>query len=312
MRFAELLEGVDAPPPTARRLLHDRRRWVACSGDPPLRLITAETFDRFRRAALAAGYSRRTIESTVSDVIYVARRHGIQLQPGRRLRIPSPQPSVPSLGSIARVYLAAGSATYPRRSWATPAAWWRCLLVVALWCGFRRGDLARLAWDDIGPWSMELRASKTGKLHRIPLTATVRRHLAELDHLGHPLRIFDMPRSTSFRAMGDQLQRLCLAARVPPLTLQAIRRASITMWASVNAEAGRIIHGCHLGVMAHYLDPLAVLQSAAPLVQLPDVMLSREERRRSAKNRQELLDLYARAGVDGRRIILEVARRIVR
>jgi len=312
MRFAELLEGVDAPPPTARKLLHDRYRWAAHSGDPPLRLLTADGFDRFRASALAAGYSRRTIESTISDVIYVARRHGIELKPGRRLRIPRPQPSVPSLGSIARVYLTTESATYPRRSWASPAAWWRCLLVVALWCGFRRGDLARLSWDDIGPWSMELRASKTGKLHRIPLTSTVQRHLAQLDHLGHPLRIFDLPRSTSFRAFGDQLARLCLAARVPALTLQGIRRASITMWSSVNAEAGRIIHGCHLGIMAHYLDPLAILQAAAPLVQLPDVMLTREERRRSARNRRELIDLYARAGADGQRIILEVARRVVR
>jgi hypothetical protein len=38
---------------------------------------------------------------------------------------------------------------------------------------------------------------------------------------------------------------------------------------AANATAGAIVHGAGLGVMSHYLDHLAVLQSAAPRVRLP-------------------------------------------
>jgi len=56
------------------------------------------------------------------------------------------------------------------------------------------------------------------------------------------------------------------------ITPQNIRQASITEWSRSNATAGAIIHGCGLGVLAHYLDPLSVLESAAPRVRVPAAM----------------------------------------
>ena len=157
-----------------------------------------------------------------------------------------------------------------------------------------------------------MRASKTGWVHRIPLTRTVRRHLDLLGPGDRADTIFAFPRSTNFRACYDQLTKLCLTARVPVVTLKQLRCLSITLWSSTNAEAGKIIHGCGLGVMRHYLDPLAVLEAAAPLVRLPDVFLTDEERASETKHRQELLDLYARAGRHQKRLILGVARSVAR
>jgi hypothetical protein len=53
------------------------------------------------------------------------------------------------------------------------------------------------------------------------------------------------------------------------MTPKQIRQTSVTEWTRANATAGAIVHGSGLGVMAHYLDPLSVLESAAPRVRLP-------------------------------------------
>lgn len=312
MRFSAAVAGLDVPPPTARRLRHSANCWSRHTPDRDLSLLTIADFDTFRRSCRRRGLSPVTIESIISDVIYVARRHEIILAPGRRLRRPTPVPHVPSLGTIGRLYLQANRATWPRRSWVSPADWWRCLLVVLTWTGFRRGDLARLCWNDVQADRIVLVAGKSSRRHEIPLNATAGRHLQLLNGRGHPERIFDLPQSTSYRACYDQLARLSVSAGCQVITLQQIRCAAITNWSSVNAEAGRIIHGCGLGVMGHYLDPFAVLQAVAPAVTLPDVFLSDEERQLDAVHRRELLDAWSRGNRTQRNLILGVARAIIR
>lgn len=297
---------------TARRIRHHVSRWARWTGDPPLSAITVEVFDRFRRDCLAAGLSPWTVESTIWEVVHLAKLIGYTIDTGQRLRRPPPQPRVPSLGVIGRLYLAAESATWPRRSWASPGAWWRCLLVVALWTGWRRSDLARLTWADVEDDRLVIRAQKTGIVHQIPMSRTVRRHLDITRRDVHRATVFDLPASTSYRACHDQLARLAKAAGCPVVTLQQLRQAAITNWSATNAEAGRIVHGCGLGVMRHYLDAFAVLEAAAPLVRLPDVFLTDEERASETKHRQELLDLYARAGRHQKRLILGIARSVTR
>jgi integrase len=305
MNCAVFLAGLEHLSETqARRMRHHVNRWSKWTGDPPFSGISSSVFDTFRRDCLAAGLSPWTIESTVWEVCHLAKLAGYQLDAGRKLRRPPPQPRVPSLGVVGRLYLVADQSTWPKRSWATCGDWWRCLLVVATWTGWRRSDLARLTWADVEDDRLTVRAKKTGITHQIPMTPTVRRHLDLL--AGHSGPVFAM--THSHKQLDDQFTRLATAAGVPPVTLQQLRRLAITNWSSVNAEAGRIVHGCGIGVMRHYLDPLAVLAAAAPLVRLPEVFLSEEERDAEQQHRQELLDCYARAGRTGRRTMLEVAR----
>jgi integrase len=309
MNCAATLAGLENLSATqARRIRHHCNRWSRWTGDPPFSSVTSSVFDAFRRDCLEAGLSPWTIESTVWEVCHLAQLAGYALDPGRKLRRPPPQPRVPSLGTIGRLYLVADQATWPKRSWATCGDWWRCLLVVAVWTGWRRSDLARLAWADVEDDRLVIRAKKTGITHQIPMTPTVRRHLDLL--AGHSGPVFAMTRS--HKQLDDQFTRLASAAGVPPVTLQQIRRLAITNWSSVNAEAGRIVHGCGLGILRHYLDPLAVLQAAAPLVRLPEVFLSDEELDAETRHRQELLDCYARAGRTQRDLILGVAQSVSR
>lgn len=248
-------------------------RWERYSANPDLSEITAETVNAFRDACVAKGLSAATIETSCKDLVRVAKWNGITLDRGRPLRLRRPSPFVPRLDDVARVYAMADQASWPKRPWCSCRDWWRALLVVAVWTAFRRGDLARLTWDDVADGSIATVANKTGWTHRLPMCATVQRHLMTLDQPGRPERIFDLPRSTSYRACRDQFAVLCCAAGVRPvLTLQQLRRLSITSWSSVSAEAGRIVHGSGLGVLGHYLDQRRILDSAAPRFPWPAVM----------------------------------------
>lgn len=314
MRFHEAVASIseDVTEATARRLLYQAKRWRENSGDPHLEHVTSTIFDAFRQSCLRNGYSVWSIEPTITDVITTARRAvGVTLEPGRRLRKPPPRPRPPSHGAIARLYLAADRATWPRRDWCEPGDWWRALLTVALWTGFRRGDLRDLTWDEIDAEEMVIRtdANKTGRRHDLPLMSTVQRHLMAIYQPDRDL-VFGFPTSTNFSSFRIQFRKLAATAKVKPVTLKQLRQASITMWSSVNAEAGRIVHGCHLGVLSHYIDPLQILRATAPMVQLPEVILTDEERESDSRHRQELLDLYARAGTRQRKLILDVARQM--
>jgi len=165
MRISAAADGLECPRPTARRLRHSLSCWLRHAADHDLCSVSAAEFDRFRYSAMAAGLSPVTIESVVSDVVYIARRHGIRPLVGRRLRRPVSQLIVPSLGTIGRLYTVADHATWPRRDWCSPGDWWRSLLVVGFWTALRRGDLARLAWVHIEDDRIDLDASKTGWRH---------------------------------------------------------------------------------------------------------------------------------------------------
>lgn len=305
MKFSDAVEGAACSPATARRLRHDANRWVRHSEDPDLREISSQDLLGFRRSCLAEGLSPVTIESTISSLLCVCRQLGIFLQPGSRLRRNPPQPFVPSQAAIGAIYAASGSARWPQRSWVSCADWWRALLVISFWTGFRRGDLSRLAWQDIHTDRISLVAAKTGYCHQIPVCPVVQRHLALL--VDSPREIFDLPASSSFRAFGDQLERLCQTAAVPSLTLQGIRRAAISNWSATNAEAGRIVHGCGLGVLGHYLDRYGILAEAAAAVRMPEQFMTCEDRRWRRRNQARLLTAYQQAAPDRQALILATA-----
>lgn len=48
-----------------------------------------------------------------------------------------------------------------------------------------------------------------------------------------------------------------------------VRQRALTEWSRADAMAGRIIHGCGLGVLDHYVDPLSILENAQHRVRLP-------------------------------------------
>lgn len=215
--------------------------------------LSSEGLAAFRVAALAAGLAPDTIEKTVTDVITVAKHDGKTLEPGRRLRRPAPEPKPATLSTIEAI-------------WQHAPHWFRRWLVLTYWTGARCEDSIRL-FRTVTSLSevIRLKADKTGRNHVWPVPKWINDWLP-LPSL-HPLNGVSLHFTNVIR---DSLTSLCEQAGVDRITPQQIRQRSITEWSRANATAGAIVHGCGLGVLSHYLDPLQILESAAPRVRLPE------------------------------------------
>lgn len=263
--------------------------------------------DRFRLAATSSGLRPRTIESTIRDMLTVARfvLPGPEVPVlGHPLRMVQSLPKVPTSGEIDRLYLSCHVAKWPILP--NPGRWWQALIVTACWTGMRRSDLLRLRWSDIGPDWANTVGSKTGRPIRIPICEAVRRHL---DSLQHPKTVFG--HDTSGHQIYREMSRIRSAAEVPDIGMQALRRWSICAWSSANAEAGRIIHGSGLGILRHYVDPYRILCHAAEAVELPQSFtgpLAMEESQKVSGSESELLCNFRHANPENRRILLQIAR----
>jgi integrase len=290
------------------KLVHHVNRWGRYVPDDTLRGLAAGV-PIFRRTAAEAGLSAATIETTITDLITVARDFGLQVDPGRRLRRPTPRPWPPTVQELGRLYYHVGVARWPLR--VRRQDWWRCLLVLGSWSGLRLGDLLGLTWSEIGGGWIGCRASKTGAAHRIPLTPVICRHLDQLGQLEH--RTDGQPvlgHATSRHQLYRDFGRICQAAGTRQIRPKQLRQFAITQWSLVSAEAGRIIHGCGLGVMRHYLDQGRVLAAAAPHVELPEEFYSAAERAERISGEARLLERFRRARSADRRLLLAMADRL--
>ena len=174
-------------------------------------------------------------------------------QKGRKLIAPKVRPRPVSIDSI--------DAIWPHCS---PSL--RAFIAFAYWSALRQSDAMRWLLSHNNrtlPRVIEQKASKTGKQHEIPMPPWLLPILAD--------------GSYRFRAVSDyarksirtEIAAACTAAGVMRWGPKNLRQASVTAWSQANAVAGRIIHGCGLGIMDHYIDPLSVLTAAMDRVRVP-------------------------------------------
>ncbi len=236
----------------ARTLVHSVNRWLRFGGPALANELTTESIAAFRKAAADAGLSPWTAEKTITDVLTAAKFCGVAVDRGRRVRKPNPTPDPAPIETIEAI-------------WPHLAPWSRQLLALAYWTGLRLTDAcgAHLHGDfsrDHFRWS----ANKTGKDHVWPLPAWLRQMMA--DRSGIPYRAANDHAQVIIRA---EFERACKLAKVPRLLPIQLRQRAVTEWTRANAKAGEILHGCGLGVLRHYIEPLSILESAAPRVRLP-------------------------------------------
>ncbi len=109
--------------------------------------------------------------------------------------------------------------------------------------------------------------------------------------------------------MRGELDRVCDKADVPRILPKNLRQRAITEWTKTG-EAGAIIHGCGFignhAVMRHYVDKLAILESAAPRVRLPSCFGATPPTAEST-----LLDNFRRLDPAAQMLIAGTAERMV-
>lgn len=250
--------------------------------------IDTESLQRFRELAMRDNLSAVTIEKTITDVCTVSKSiTGKTLDPGKRLRQSRPQPQPVPIESVEAVFTVAGP-------------WLRQWLVLTYWTGLRLQDsiLAQIKLPAVGS-VMSWKASKTGHSHQYPLPEWIRPHLDNRQTLGAAYS-----RHWLQSLVYQHLEAACVAARVQRFTPQQIRQRSITEWSRANATAGRLIHGSGIGVLSYYIDPLSVLESAAPKVRVPAVMLGEHKETGSEDN---LINNFRRLDQQARSVVSSTA-----
>lgn len=285
-----------------RKYRHLCNAWAARMGKDPL---TQRNLQRFREVCRNEGLSPNTYETQISDLVTAAKAAGLDLTAGHRDRRPRPEPDILTPQQIGKAYRSVGNTTWPGQY---PSTWWRAAIVIVFWSCLRRQDIATLRWDEIDLDSGLLRrtANKTGHRHVVPLPGFVQRHLQLLPRICE--YVFALP--TYFeKSLLHQCRKISAdsAVRVTP---QEVRRAGLTAWSAANPMAGRIIHGSGLGVLDHYVNPLTVLQSAAPRVSVPDEFLTVTERQERQAGLAEVSERFAALDPVGQSTVLDLMRRI--
>lgn len=239
---------------TRREPLYSANRFARHMGDIPAHQVTTEHLDELRQRLLATKLSVRTIESTVADLITVITSvTGIMPSKGRKLLAQHIRPRPASTESIDAIWLHCSPSL-------------RAYIAFSYWSALRQSDA--MVWlqshknRDV-PRLIEHRASKTGKLHEIPMPAWLPPIVADGRYR------FRSVSDYARKSIRAEIKAACIVAGVDPWSPKNLRQASVTAWSQANAISGRIIHGCGLGIMSHYIDPIAVLTAAMDRVRVP-------------------------------------------
>lgn len=229
--------------------IYSANRFARLVGNLDPQRITLEHLAKFRRAMEAGGLSAWTVKGAVKDIRTLCTASGNPLHPPP-VSVPDPEPEPTPLADVDSI-------------WPHLAQWSRQWIVIALWTGLRLHDSIAL---QIGGCVLQWTASKTAKRFRWPRLDWIEQHLRPVPL---PYVAANDHAATIVRA---ELDRVSAKAGVPRVMPRHIRQRAITEWTKTG-EAGAIIHGCGFignhSVMRHYVDKLAILESAAPRVRLP-------------------------------------------
>ena len=300
---------------THRKLHEHARRWQKAGCPVRLSSIKRQHFDKFRSWALSLPkpLAATTIEATVRDVVSLIREvvaAGKVPDTGRRLRQRVTTKPVPTVAALGLAYSRADNAQWPHNDKSktpelqriTNGDFWRGFLSLAYVTGLRLGDLMGIEWTAVQSESIAWTAAKTGKPHEYPLPEILRRNLEPL-RATEATRVLPVP-AYSMGRIRRELSRIS-DGKIGP---QPLRRLSCTQWAIASPEAGRLIHGTGIGVMAHYLDKLRILTDAAGRLEWPDEVLDHCGLTRQTERRLQLAQALKRLPDDRIDDVLRVAR----
>ena len=168
------------------------KNWRRFGGPEDVRQVTTESYVTVRKGMFDSGLRPTSIEHYLTAISALIRHcgprsgscpHGLGLirevpYIGRRLRQDSVIRPAVSLQVLSKMYEYADAFRFAPGGM-PPVVWWRCFLVVAYNTGLRIGDLLALRWSAIVESERKIvcRASKTSKLHELPINDVVSRHL---------------------------------------------------------------------------------------------------------------------------------------
>jgi len=249
----EAREYLDCRRIARREPLYSANRFARFMSDIPASEVTTSHLESFRAMLLEQGFSARTIEGNIADVVTVCKATtGVMMQKGNMITVPPPDPRPVPITSIDLIW---PHCSAPLRAW----------IGLSYWTALRLSDAMRWLLDHKTsvPAIIEVRANKTNKRHQFPLPEWLR------DLLDRGPYRFRTVSHYSRKAIRLELSAACDHAGILPVTPKQFRSRGVTEWFRAGEGAGKIIHGVSIGILSHYIDQLSILESAAPRVRLP-------------------------------------------
>jgi integrase len=276
--------------------------WERLTPDPVIGEVTTKTLVKFQLKALKHGLAPETIETTI-NAVYAVLRAGLDSAPKRPKRLTG-QPTKSSRLSMAEfnqflLSLPEGIKGTRGRDLDWWLGWWGLLYFTA----FRLADGLAVQREQIGSDGIEVRQTKTGGLVRIPLHGVCKRLLANTGESSG--KVFHVSRKTLYRVT----ERVCKVAGIAALTPQMVRVLAARQYERAHPGSGRLILGRGFpGADRYYFDAGEILQSASEKLDVPDALMTPEEKRDRASAEFQMLAAFRRMKVDQREAVLKIAK----
>lgn len=305
--FESLALGESIADSTRSLRHHQFSVWERLTRNPTIDRITTEVIREFQRSARGAGFACETVE-TIINALYVVLAAadvagmicGVPERP-KRLHAHTSKAAKLTLAEF-NLFLAAipeGIAGTRGRS----PAWWRAWWGLLYFSAFRLTDALNLERRQVGAAGIEARQTKTGGLVRVPLHPVCGRLLKEAQ-LPKQGRMFFIARKTLYRVT----EGVCTAAGIAGVTPQAVRVLAARQYERAHPGSGRLILGRGFpGADRYYFDIGEILTAASEKLDLPDALLSDEDRRARACAETNLLSAFRRLKAAERETVLKVA-----
>jgi hypothetical protein len=251
MNIVEYAEKYVADRGLARNPVHSASRFFRLVGDVPVTDVSEDNLRQFRAAMEKQKLAAETIRGSLKDMRTLVRSSGRDVVIDR-VRQDDPNPQPVALRDIDAI-------------WPHLATWSRQWLVIAFWTCLRAADSIRMqkAIATMPAGRLEWKARKTGHRHRWPVPEWMKEHL---EPVTLPYSATDDWCKVIVRA---ELQRACKLAEIDKISPLQIRDTGLQQWARADYHVSKVLHGCQLGVIGRYVDPLDIIEPVSHRVKLP-------------------------------------------
>lgn len=267
--------------------IYSARRFEKLLGEMPIADVCEAHLIQFAHMCGDAKYSGWTTKGGIKDIrtLVIA---ATGKDPGTiKTKVPDPDPQPVPIESI-------------DACWPHMPDWCRQWTVVSYWTALRLADVIRLQKTGVPSDQIIWIAKKTGRTHRVPIPAwmkqfTSSRAVPFKNNIDHNARI-----------VRAKLAECCKKAGVAAFLPSHVRDRALTEWLKADGTAGKIIHGCGLGVLDHYASKADLILHAGERLVMPACFDA------APNTTDAMMRTFKRLDAVGQKLIAETASRMVR
>lgn len=289
MKITELAEQYVQKHKLAKTPIYSANRFARYCGNKSPEEITESVLREFRIAAENANVAAWTIRGTLRNLKTLLRSVGHEVHIDK-VQLPQPEPEPTPIEDIEAI-------------WKYCPPWLQQFLAISYWTAARLDDVIRMQQAlTCVPTVLQHVAQKTQHRHRYPVPVWLRQWL-------EPVKLpYGKNFDWSVVIVRSALAAICDTCNVATIKPNHVRDLSLNQWMEASPSAVGVLHGQDLKTLKHYVDPLRMLESAAPRVRVPQCMLGDCKQ---SDTEGTLLDNFRKLDPQAQGLIHEMSERLV-